>query len=134
MSFRIDQPVQGQRRYAQLIQALTAMTLSMLTLSAFATPPIEPVQISPVITTPEQASRLIVYYHEGVQPTAKTFGISLPSGPIRLEGGKNQPSGQTSVSTAPTAVGAAFADGMRVNLPTALSMSEALFQDLRQIS
>lgn len=125
MSFRIDQPVHGQRRYAQLIQALTAIALSMLTLPAFATPPIEPVQTSPVITTPEQASRLIVYYHEGVQPTAKTFGISLPSGPIRLEGGKHQPSGQAPVSTAPTAVGAAFAEGLRVNLPTALSMSEA---------
>jgi len=125
MSFRIDQSIEESASYVALIQLLAAIALGMLASPTLATPPIEPVQPTPSLTTPEKASRLIVYYRDGVQPAGKTIGISLPSGPIRLEGGKHPANRQAPVSTAPSSLETTFAQGIRVVLPADLSMSEA---------
>lgn len=124
MTLRISQSRFVPGIKGQISALVAALLLSTGLTPASATPPISLPAIAPVSPVPETISGLIVYYHQGTNRANKTFGISLPSGPIVIEGGKSG-SVDTSVnSQEPLSVGG-FSESVKVDLPSALSESEA---------
>lgn len=114
--------------YLRPVTAAVSAAAALLVLSpAQATPPIEPEVSTPAAAAEETTSNLVVYYREGAGRAGKTFGISLPTGPIILEGKKGQAGTSVGVSSDNrlTPNISQFSEAVNVPLPTEMSLSAA---------